>query len=81
MYWRHAIAWPVLIIVWIATPFIGGYTPPFWSTCYWVYLVAAVVFGLVTAWKKRSIFLALASVLTAGAWPIALCFALYMGGI
>lgn len=72
MPFTYAIAWPALVLVWILGPFVGGGTPKVLETLYWVFVVLAVVYGLVTAVKRKNIWLGICSVITLFAWPIEL---------
>lgn len=69
---KQAIAWIALIAVWVLTPFIGDRIPQAISVLYWVFVVVAVLYGLMTAIKRKSWLLGIFSVLTAFAWPIIL---------
>lgn len=70
-----------LVLVWIATPFMGDRVPAWTQWAYWIILISSVILGLIVAFKHRSILLGLASLATLFAWPIMLAIALAMGGI
>ena len=75
------VAWVALVLVWVCTPFVGDDLPGVVTALYWVFLGAAVIFGLVMAVRGKRWLLGVFSVLTLFAWPILLFFAPRMGGI
>ena len=74
-------AWTLILAVWIATPFIGDRLPSFAYWSYGLLLAAAVGFGLYTAWKTRSWFLAVMAVSCLAAWAIILVVGLALFGV
>ncbi|MDU0479454.1 hypothetical protein QVA66_09405 [Staphylococcus chromogenes] len=70
-----------LVLIWVATPFMGDRVPAWTQWGYWIILVSSVILGFVVAFKKRNLLLGLASLATLFAWPIILAVALAMGGI
>ncbi|MDO4631330.1 MAG: hypothetical protein Q4A82_03480 [Corynebacterium sp.] len=79
--WQLATICVLLIAVWLATPFMGDDIPSWVVTLYTGYTVVVAALGLFVAWHRRSIVLAVASVLTLFAWFIVLLIGLSLFGI
>ena len=76
---RVAYIYPMLVAVWVATPFMGDRVPLWGQWLYWVVLIAVSVLGLVMAVRDKRPLLGIMSVLTLFAWPITLAVALSFG--
>mgnify|MGYP007060171919 FL=1 len=76
---RTAYIYPIVVAVWIATPFMGDRVPVWGQWLYWAVLIAVSVLGFVIAVRDKRPLLGVLSVLTLFAWPITLVVALSSG--
>lgn len=71
------VAWALVALVWVMTPFVSDRYPEFVSTLYMVLLGVMLVYGLVTAFLRRAWLLGIAAVISVFAYPA--MFALVVG--
>ena len=76
---RTAYIYPIVVAVWIATPFMADRVPVWGQWLYWAALIAVSVLGFVIAVRDKRPLLGILSILTLLAWPITLAVALSSG--
>ena len=76
---RTAYIYPIVVAVWIATPFMADRVPVWGQWLYWAALIAVSVLGFVIAVRDKRPLLGILSILTLLAWPIILAVALSSG--
>ena len=75
------LAWVLIAVAWVATPFINDRVPTLLGIGYWALIAVAGVYGTVLGIRRRNWLLLIVSVLTFFAWPITLVLILSFAGI
>lgn len=70
------LIYPLLLAVWLVTPFMGDRVPAWSQWLYGIYLIAVCLAGIFMAFRHKNPVLGVLSGLTLFAWPITLVVAL-----